>query len=179
MTTREQAASDAVSIVPVSGGEDLLAVQDLVRGFMEWVRMRYADELWLVDGHYAPATVDTMIRDLADMHRPPEGCLLLARLDGRPAGCTMAQRFTPECAEMKRLFVADFARGHGLAARLCTQLRDETAGLGYSRLLLETGHRQTEAIALYDRLGFRRIDLYRSYDEAMASRMMAMELDLA
>ena len=47
------------------------------------------------------------------------------------------------------MYVLPDRRGHGIAQRVLNALEDEARLLGVARLLLETGTRQPEAIALY------------------------------
>src|SRR5690349_9436438 len=47
--------------------------------------------------------------------RPPSGFFVLARLDGRPAGCGVLKRKDSTTAEIKRMWTAPSARGRGVA----------------------------------------------------------------
>ena len=91
--------------------------------------------------------------------------LLVARIDGVAAGCVAFLPFAddPETAEIKRLFVAEAARGRGVGAALMAALEREVAGMGYRRLVLETGIFQPEAIRLYGRHGYVRMPCYGEY----------------
>lgn len=99
---------------------------------------------------------------LPGKYAPPLGELLLARNhEGVPIGCVGLRPVPPEgCCEMKRLFLRPEARGLGLG-RAMTQAVIEHAGrLGYGELRLDTLPAMTQAISLYERLGFRRIGPY-------------------
>jgi GNAT superfamily N-acetyltransferase len=61
------------------------------------------------------------------------------------------------------MYVLPELRGRGIARRLLDALEDEARSLGVSRLLLETGTRQPEAIALYLKVGFFPTDPYGEY----------------
>jgi DNA-binding MarR family transcriptional regulator/GNAT superfamily N-acetyltransferase len=83
--------------------------------------------------------------------RPPAGLLLVATLDGEPAGCG-ALKFHPGApTELKRMWVAPSARGLGLGRRLLAEL-ESRAGGGVVRL--ETNAALVEAIALYRSAGY-------------------------
>ncbi|MCX4233813.1 GNAT family N-acetyltransferase [Streptomyces sp. NPDC020707] len=57
-------------------------------------------------------------------------------------------------AELKRMFVIAQARGHGLARRILGALEADARAAGRTRMVLETGNKQPEAIALYASSGY-------------------------
>jgi GNAT superfamily N-acetyltransferase len=57
-------------------------------------------------------------------------------------------------AELKRMYVIEEARGNGLARRILAALEDDARAAGRSRMVLETGNKQPEAIALYASSGY-------------------------
>ena len=61
------------------------------------------------------------------------------------------------------MYVAPEVRGQGIGRALLTRLEAEAHALGLARLVLETGTRQTEALALYRRAGFSEISAYGEY----------------
>ncbi len=85
---------------------------------------------------------------------PGRGVFLVARLDGRPVGCGAVRKLDETTGELKRMFVDPAVRGHGVGRALLDALEREAAALGVRRVLLETGERQHEAVALYRRSGF-------------------------
>ena len=60
----------------------------------------------------------------------------------------------PRVGSLKRMWVADSARGVGLGKRMLEALESEARGLGVATLQLETNHALTEAIGLYQRSGY-------------------------
>ena len=110
-------------------------------------------------------------------YRPPRGVFLVARLDGQPVGCGAVRPGPFEgTGEVKRMYVAQSARGRGIARALLTALREAAADLGYRALVLETGVRQPEAMALYASDGWTPIDNYGHYRESPLSRCFRREL---
>jgi len=85
------------------------------------------------------------------------------RQDGAPAGCGGVQLFGGEYGELKRMYVRPQFRGLGLAKQMVEHLAEYARGHGIAVLRLETGIHQTEAIGLYERLGFGRIPPFGDY----------------
>ncbi|WP_405583787.1 GNAT family N-acetyltransferase [Streptomyces sp. NBC_01092] len=57
-------------------------------------------------------------------------------------------------AELKRMYVVDSMRGRGLARRILAALEDDARAAGRIRMVLETGAKQPEAVALYESSGY-------------------------
>ncbi len=91
------------------------------------------------------------------------GSFLVIYQEGNPVGCGAVRLIDPETAELKRMYVAPAARGRGLGRRLVAALETEARALGVRRLVLETGIRQSAALALYCSTGFQPIPLYGEY----------------
>ena len=91
------------------------------------------------------------------------GAFLVAYLSDAPVGCGAVRRIEGHVAEIKRMYVAPIARGRGVGRQILHALETEAKRLGATRLVLETGPRQPEAIALYTRAGFSPIPLFGEY----------------
>jgi putative acetyltransferase len=87
----------------------------------------------------------------------------VARVDGAPAGCGGVQLVGTEYAEIKRMWVDPTFRGLGLGRMILGRLAQHAREHGIGVLRLETGVEQTEAIALYESFGFRRIPPFGPY----------------
>ncbi len=94
----------------------------------------------------------------AAAYRPPQGAFLLALSDGRAVACVALKTALPGTGEVKRLWVAPAARGHGLARRMMEAIEDSARALGFTRLRLDTNERLPEAIALYRATGWAETD---------------------
>ncbi|MER7573262.1 GNAT family N-acetyltransferase [Streptomyces sp. NPDC126514] len=57
-------------------------------------------------------------------------------------------------AELKRMYVIDAMRGRGLARRILAALEEDARAAGRLRMVLETGTKQPEAVALYRSSGY-------------------------
>jgi putative acetyltransferase len=114
----------------------------------------------------------------APMFVPPDGVFLVIRDDaGRAVGCGGIARFDDTRGEVKRMYVVPEARGLGLGRRLLEELESQARLLGYTRLVLETGDRQPEALGLYASAGFERIPCYPPYDSRALSLCFEKRLE--
>jgi len=104
------------------------------------------------------------------------GTFLVARQDGEAVGCGAVRRLSATTGEVKRMFVDDAARGRGLGSRILAELEAWAAADGMTRLVLEAGDRQTQAIRLYERSGFRPIPCFGEYADAQLSRCFEKQL---
>jgi len=94
----------------------------------------------------------------ADELRPPAGLVLVATLRTEPVGCG-ALKFHPGApTELKRMWVADSARGLGIGRRLLAELEAAAARNDGKIVRLETNGSLTEAIALYRSSGYVEVD---------------------
>jgi DNA-binding MarR family transcriptional regulator/GNAT superfamily N-acetyltransferase len=98
----------------------------------------------------------------ADQLRPPEGLMLVATLRTDPIGCGALKLPAHQPAELKRMWVAESARGLGLGRRLLTELERRAADHGARRIRLETNRTLGEAIALYRSAGYRQVDPFNA-----------------
>ena len=98
---------------------------------------------------------------------PPGGAFLVAYLDGEPVGCGgwRSHGEGGEVAELKRMYTAPAVRGRGVARRLLAAVEESARSHGRRRLILECGDRQPEAVALYTRCGYERIEDFGFYRE--------------
>ncbi|BCL76314.1 N-acetyltransferase [Jeongeupia sp. HS-3] len=97
-----------------------------------------------------------------------ESVLLLAELDGKPAGLIqLYPMFCSIVAEpiwvLNDLYVADAARGRGVARALMTKACDHARASGAARIELSTAHGNRTAQALYESLGYELDTVYRYY----------------
>lgn len=97
-------------------------------------------------------------------YAPPQGCLLLALVDGEIAGCCAMRPLEtvdyPNACEMKRLYVRRDFRRFGLGRQLADAVLDAARIAGYHSVLLDTLSDMEAARALYQDLGFKDIPPY-------------------
>ncbi len=110
------------------------------------------------------------------MFEPPAGSFFVGYLDGEAVATGAWRRSsvtafgTSATAEIKRMYVVPSARGIGLARRMLTHLEQSAAEHGAQALLLETGIRQPEAIALYESSGYVPVPGFGHYRDSPLSR---------
>jgi GNAT superfamily N-acetyltransferase len=107
---------------------------------------------------------------------PGRGAFLVAARAGKSIGCGAVRRIDDRTGELKRMYVRPEERGRKVGRAILAALEVEARALGLSRLVLETGVRQAEAIALYRKAGFSDIAPFGEYVESPLSLCMAKDL---
>lgn len=85
---------------------------------------------------------------------PPAGEFLIAYLRSEPVGCGAVKHHSRAPSELKRMWVAESARGLGIGRRLLTELEARVVDSGASTARLETNRALVEAIAMYRSAGY-------------------------
>jgi GNAT superfamily N-acetyltransferase len=97
---------------------------------------------------------------------PPHGLFLIAYLYDRAVACGGWRVHDgpdgPE-AELKRMYVSPAARGRGVGRAVLAELERTAANAGYPRMVLETGTKQPEALALYQSAGYAEVPRFGYY----------------
>jgi GNAT superfamily N-acetyltransferase len=107
---------------------------------------------------------------------PPLGLFLVAEVDGVPAGCGGWRAHGHAVAELKRMYVEPAFRRRGVAALLLAELERTAAAAGHRHLLLNSGDRQPEALALYARAGYTPVAGYGIYADSPEAVFLGKEL---
>jgi GNAT superfamily N-acetyltransferase len=115
------------------------------------------------------AELGRRFRDGFDPGRPDHtGTFLVATSAGRPVAYGGVQRLSEQTGEIKRMWVHDEWRGAGLGSRMLRELEALARRLGHRRVVLDTNRTLVEALALYERAGYREIDRYNDNPYAQA-----------
>ena len=166
------------SVYHAASEADYAAFGALVREYTEWCRARFAHDSWMVDLAFSHQALDRELETLATRYGPPAGKTFLARRDSEVVGCGAYRRRSDEYCEMKRLFVPDRFRGLGLGRKLCAAMIASARAEGFRLMRLDTAARLSEAVTLYEAIGFRRCAPYNEYPERLMPRIVFMELAL-
>jgi DNA-binding MarR family transcriptional regulator/GNAT superfamily N-acetyltransferase len=102
-------------------------------------------------GPHTPEDDDTL--------RAPAGAFVVAVSEGRAVAGGGVRAFA-DAAEIKRMWVDAGWRGAGLGSRLLRHLEDLARGLGHTLVRLDTNEVLLDAIAMYERAGYERIERY-------------------
>ena len=83
--------------------------------------------------------------------------------EGEAAGCGAMKQVAPGTMEVKRMYVLPGQRGTGIATSVLQELEKWASDLNITRIILETGKRQPEAIGLYEKNGYLRTENFEPY----------------
>lgn len=109
---------------------------------------------------------------------PPDGTFLIAWHSGVAVGCAgwRSHGVTDDVAELKRLYVDPAARGSGVASALVAAVERSALDNGRTRVILECGAKQPEAIGLYRKCGYTLIENFGYYRDAPGVRSFGRDL---
>ncbi len=113
---------------------------------------------------------------LPGKYQCPDGELLIGQEGNQVLGCVALRRLDEHSCEMKRLYVRPEGRGTGLGRQLAEAIIASARDLGYATMRLDTLGRLSEAMQLYESLGFRKTEAY--YDNPL-SGVVYWALDLS
>jgi len=118
---------------------------------------------------------DAAVVDPAEFS-PPLGLFVVAEVDGVPAACGGWRTHGAGAAELKRMYVEPAFRRRGLAALLLADLERSAAAAGHRHLVLNSGDRQPEALALYARAGYVPVAGYGIYADSPDAVFLGKDL---
>jgi GNAT superfamily N-acetyltransferase len=139
-----------VAIRIAESGRDDEAVVKLMSDYMLWAHEYLVREF---DVHEPPADPAEIGEHLSD-YRPPQGLLLLAGVDGVPAGVGALRMLEIDVAEVKRMYVDPQWRGRHIGSAILDHLLDESLARGARIIRLDTCQFMTAAQELYRSRGF-------------------------
>ena len=102
---------------------------------------------------------------------------VVAYENDKPVACGAIKEYTPNTAEIKRMYTSPESRGKGIATKVLAELEIWATELYYEKCILETGKRQPEAIGFYKKNGYKLIPNYGQYVEIYNSLCFEKELN--
>ncbi|MEO6903330.1 MAG: GNAT family N-acetyltransferase [Bacteroidia bacterium] len=88
---------------------------------------------------------------------------VIAYENNEPVGCGAIKEYSIESMEVKRMFVQIPKRGKGISKMILADLENWAKELEYKKCVLETGKKNSEAISLYLKSGYKIISNYGQY----------------
>lgn len=134
-----------------------------------------------MDERYGDGPVsDTQAIRLDNVFGVDEGALVdgfLGTWQGEPAAhAALFRRPEADEFEIRKVFVLQPFRGRGISHRMMQAVEDRAVELGGRRVVLDTGPRQPDAVALYLSRGFTRIAPFAPYDGITDALCFAKDL---
>ena len=103
--------------------------------------------------------------------------VVIAYYNHLPVGCGCFKAYDERTAEIKRMYVKPENRGKGLSKQILAELEKWVLELGFTKIILETGIKQPEAIGLYSKGGYCQIPNYGQYSAMPNSICFGKRLD--
>ena len=95
--------------------------------------------------------------------------VVVAYMNDEAVGCGAIKQYDDDTMEVKRMFVKPTNRGNGIATMVLKEVENWTKELDFSKCILETGIKQPEAIALYQKNDYTQIPNYGQYETVESS----------
>jgi putative acetyltransferase len=90
----------------------------------------------------------------------PRAAFIVARVNGYPVGCGALRPLDETTVEVKRMYTRPDFRRKGVAQTILAEMESLALDFGYTSIKLQTGPKQPEAAALYELVGYRRVERY-------------------
>jgi hypothetical protein len=104
----------------------------------------------------------------------PRAAFIIARINGEPVGCGALRPLDETTVEVKRMYTRPAYRRAGVGQAILAEMDRLALEFGYTTLKLQTGPKQPEAAALYERVGYYSIPRFSGNWE----RVLAYQKDL-
>lgn len=151
----------------------------LIRSFQagDEVAFRALNEQWIRQYFELEAKDEVVFSDPKRTLVERGGQILFAILCGETVGCCALLRMKDGGFEVGKMAVAPGHQGKGIGRQLLCAAIEEAKRMGARRLYLETNHKLLPAIALYESVGFRRIDPNEVSPYARSDVYMELQID--
>lgn len=149
----------ALSLSDLPSNENPTASSVEIRLFRldDTAAFRELNESW-IRKHFGMEEHDHEMLDDPDRYiLQPGGQIIVATLDGRVVGCCALVPMEPGVYEVAKMAVAEDLHGRGIGRKVLSMVIAEARLMGATKLYLETNNRLTNAVHLYESLGFRHL----------------------
>ena len=165
---------NSTQIVQVESRDELEAVRELMREYIAWTMTFFADP------ESAPTfqNIERELQELPGVYAPPRGRLLLATVDGKPAGCVALKPIDATTCELKRLYVRPDFRGYRIGNQLVMRLIEEARSQGYTRMVLDSHRTMSAAHHIYRTSGFYDVPAPGDFPASLREMVVFMECSL-
>lgn len=152
-----------ISILPAAIPAEIETARTLLHEYANYLNDSVGEQ------HICLTSYEEELAALPGVYAEPQGALLLAYVDGEPAGCVALKPLKTNRAvapneaacEMKRLWVRPQFRGLKLGQRLAEALIERAIRLGYTAMYLDTMPATMQAAnRMYQLLGFEPVERY-------------------
>ncbi len=109
-------------------------------------------------------------------YQPPDGLFLVGYREEQPVCCGGYRRYRLDVVEIKKMYTVFEYRGHGYGRAIITALERHAAEGGFQTAILETGVRNTAALALYADMGYRPVPRYAPGRDPAINRAFSKSL---
>lgn len=147
----------SIEIIHATSEQHFADAKDLIHEYVSWLNFDLSFQ-----------NFDHEMASLPAMYNIKDGGLFVAYLDLQPTGVVGLRRFSEKEGEVKRMFVKETARGHGIGKLLLIKCIDTAKALHYQSLKLDTAGFMKAAHKLYTGHGFVEIPAYRYNPEESA-----------
>jgi ribosomal protein S18 acetylase RimI-like enzyme len=151
--------------------EDWDQIKSLFREYFDWIHHDQGIDLSFQG-------IEDELKSLPGAFSPPDGCMLLAEIDGHTAGCVALRPLSTQVCEMKRMYVKPEYRGRSIGRALGEQIIWEAKSRGYRFMRLDTANTMEAAQGFYRSLGFKPTQQYYDLPPDILKRAVFMELSL-
>jgi len=149
-------------VIRAATSEDTAALQDLWREFAAEIP----------DLPYRDPDLDEELQEIADLVGG-EGIVIVAEQDGKPVGLATGRRTGAKVVELRDLFVQSAARRSGVAGELVREFVAQASAAGAEVIELDVLASNSEARAIYERWGFKPIELRLGAPAAQLAQRLA------
>jgi GNAT superfamily N-acetyltransferase len=162
-----------VEYVPFDKDIHVNELREMYLKYLTWV----ASELYREYQINLPAMIGVSIKDVVESSigsftglKPPEGILLIAKVDGKVAGTGALKRLREDIGEIKRMYNRPQYRGRGIGKGMLSMLLEAGRESGYTSFMLDTPKFAHAAHHIYSSAGFNQVEEYPESEIPQAVR---------